>query len=179
MKTEPMRVLDECAETMAKKGRDYQNPSSIVRQADYYPNGCMTILDIIHAKTLRMRSVLEAMTNDPTYEPNFESLEDSAKDLINYAAFFVSYSRGKIDGQDPSRDMLNRQKAEAKPVDSLVDLSRYSGVVTAADASGRFGLPMNAAVVDERYTLESQEPPENWGSYRMNSHGAWVWEQDR
>ena len=30
-----------------------------------------------------MYSVLEAMENDKNYEPNFESLEDSAKDLIN------------------------------------------------------------------------------------------------
>ena len=105
---EPQKVLDECVQTMIKKSNDYQNPNSRIRQADYYPNGVDTILDIIHAKVLRMRSVIEAMKNDPNYEPNFESFEDSCKDLINYAAFAVSYSRKKIDGQDPANDFLNR-----------------------------------------------------------------------
>ena len=69
----------------------------------------MTILDIMHAKLLRMRSVMEAMQNDPTYKPNYESLEDSAKDLINYSSFYVAYSRGKVDGQEPDRDFINRK----------------------------------------------------------------------
>ena len=56
-----------------------------------------------------MQSVLEAMEGD-NYEPNFESLEDSAKDLINYSTFFVAYARGKMDGQDPNRDFLNKPK---------------------------------------------------------------------
>ena len=50
------------------------------------------------------------MENDPDYAPNFESVEDSLKDMINYASFAVAYSRGKIDGQDPNRDFLNRLK---------------------------------------------------------------------
>ena len=61
-----------------------------------------------------MRSVLEAMENDNTYSTNFESLEDSAIDLINYASFFVEYSRGKMQGQQPNRDFLNRAKNENK-----------------------------------------------------------------
>lgn len=111
--TEAMRVLDECRATMEKKGNDYQNPHSRIRQADYYPSGVATILDIVHAKVLRMRSVIEAMENDPNYVPNFESFEDSCKDAINYLAFGVSYSRHKIDGQDPSRDFLNRLTRKA------------------------------------------------------------------
>lgn len=103
-----VRVLRECIELQLKKSRDYQNPNSNIKQADYYPSGCLTILEIMHAKMLRMRSVLEAMQNDKTYTQNFESLEDSAKDLINYASFFVAYSRGEIEGQDLSRDFLNR-----------------------------------------------------------------------
>ena len=107
--TEAMCVLNECRAIMVKKSNDYQNPNSSIRQADYYPNGCLSILDAIHAKTLRLRSVMEAMTSDPAYQPNFESIEDSAKDLINYCAFFVAYSRGKIDGQKPDRDWLNKK----------------------------------------------------------------------
>lgn len=108
IETESMRVLDECKDVMAKKANDYQNPNSSIKQADYYPNGCMTILDIMHAKMLRLRSVMEAMEYDPNYKPNFESIEDSAKDLINYASFLISYSRGKMDGQKFGYDFLNR-----------------------------------------------------------------------
>jgi len=104
-----VEVLKECIELQLKKSNDYQNPNSTIRQADYYPNGCQTILDTMNGKVLRMRSVMEAMVNDPNYQPNFESLEDSAKDLINYASFFVAYSRGKIDGQTADRDFLNRK----------------------------------------------------------------------
>jgi hypothetical protein len=107
---ESVRVLHECAELQLKKSRDYQNPNSVIRQADYYPSGVSTILDIIWAKVLRARSVIEAMESDPTYTPNFESIEDSFKDMINYASFAVAYSRGKIDGQSPDRDFLNRVK---------------------------------------------------------------------
>lgn len=107
---ESIKILHECAELQLKKSNDYQNPNSTIRQADYYPRGFASILDIIHTKVLRMRSVLEAMENDPNYNPNFESLEDSAKDLINYASFAAAFIRGGIDGQDPTRDFLNRPR---------------------------------------------------------------------
>lgn len=105
-------VLQECAELQLKKASDYQNPNSRIHQADYYPRGVASILDIVHGKVLRMYSVLEAMEIDPDYNPNFESLEDSAKDLINYASFIVAFIRGGIDGQDPNRDFLNRKVSE-------------------------------------------------------------------
>lgn len=105
-----IKVLQECIELQNKKANDYQNGRSTIKHADYYPNGCMTIHDIMHAKMLRMKSVMDAMANDPNYKANFESLEDSAMDMINYASFFVTYARGKMDGQDTSRDFLNRKK---------------------------------------------------------------------
>jgi len=111
---ESIKVLQECAEIQDKKSRDYQNPNSRIRQADYYPRGILSIMELINTKTIRLWSVLEAMENDPNYEPNFESIEDSLKDLINYSSFAVAYSRGKIDGQTSDRDFLNR-KLELKP----------------------------------------------------------------
>lgn len=105
---ESINVLQECAALQLKKSNDYQNPNSRIRQADYYPRGVATILDIVYAKVLRMQSVLEAMEHDDEYTQNFESLEDSAKDLINYSSFMVAYMRGKVDGQSPDRDFLNR-----------------------------------------------------------------------
>ena len=62
----------------------------------------------MYAKVLRMQSVLEAMEHDPNYEQNFESLEDSCVDLANYASFFAAYMNQGIEGQDGTRDMLNR-----------------------------------------------------------------------
>jgi len=72
-----------------------------------------------------MMSVVEAMENDPEYSPNFESLEDSAKDLINYGSFIAAYIRGGIDGQDTDRDFLNRKIVDSK---EQVDEIRVSGV---------------------------------------------------
>ena len=65
---ESINVLKECIELQDRKSRDYQNPTSSINQADYYPSGCLTIHEIMHAKMLRIRSVMEAMQNDPTYQ---------------------------------------------------------------------------------------------------------------
>ena len=108
---ESLKVLQECAELQTKKSNDYQNPNSKISQADYYPNGVTTIHDIMHAKMLRMLSVMEAMQSD-NYEPNFESLDDSCLDLTNYASFAIAYNRGKIPGQNPQNDFLNRPKKD-------------------------------------------------------------------
>lgn len=105
---ESLKILQRAAEIQNQKGNDYQNPNSRVRQAMYYPRGCATILDIMTGKMLRLQSVLESMELDPDYSPNFESLEDSIIDLINYASLFGSYMKGGIDGQDPLHDFLNR-----------------------------------------------------------------------
>tara|TARA_B100000900_G_C20262509_1_gene586580 strand:+ start:159 stop:494 length:336 start_codon:yes stop_codon:yes gene_type:complete len=107
---ESIKVLDECKDLQNKKAQDYQNPNSNIKQADYYPNGCASILDIMNTKMLRLRSVVETLQHDSKHKQNFESLEDSAKDLINYSSFFVEYYRGKMQGQDTSKDLLNRSK---------------------------------------------------------------------
>jgi hypothetical protein len=72
----------------------------------------------MNTKVLRMRSVLEALEFDPNYAPNFESLQDSAKDLINYSSFFVSFCRGGIDGQSKDRDFLNRKISSTRNDDT-------------------------------------------------------------
>ena len=103
---ESLRVLQECAELQTKKSNDYQNSDSNVTQAMHYRRGVDSIHDIINGKMLRAQSLLEAGTHS---EPNFESLEDTYKDMINYASFAVSYMRGQMEGQDSSRDMFNRK----------------------------------------------------------------------
>lgn len=101
------QVLLEAAELQERKGKDYQNPLSRVRQADHYPRGVYTILDTVNGKMLRMYSVLETMEQGGNI--NFESVEDSAIDAINYLSFIVSYLRGDIDGQTPDKDIFNRR----------------------------------------------------------------------
>ena len=103
---ESLRVLQECAELQTKKSNDYQNQESNVTQAMHYRRGVDSINDIINGKMLRAQSLLEAGTHG---EPNFESLEDTYKDMINYASFAVSYMRGQMEGQDSTRDMFNRK----------------------------------------------------------------------
>lgn len=98
-------VLDECKAMQLKKAFDYQNPNSNVTQAMHYRRGIDSIFDTMWGKMLRIQSILESGSN-----PNFESVEDSFKDLINYASFAVSYSRGAMEGQSPDRDIFNRPK---------------------------------------------------------------------
>lgn len=137
-------VLLEAAELQERKGKDYQNPLSRVRQADHYPRGVYTILDTVNGKLLRMYSVLETMEHGGNI--NFESVEDSAIDAINYLSFIVSYLRGDIDGQTPDKDIFNRRgqtnpaliparfhqlqkkEAEAAKVDPEVDALASIGV---------------------------------------------------
>ena len=63
-------------------------------------------------------------------EINFESLEDSAIDLINYASFFVSYLRGGIEGQTANHDFLNRIKPTKHDRPEPKDEGSVGSVVT-------------------------------------------------
>ena len=104
---ESIKVLQECIDLQLKKSRDYQNPLSTVKQADHYPHGINTIFDMCHQKMTRVRSLLEA-AEQSSDSPNFESIEDTFKDLVNYASFAVSYLRQRMEGQVPGRNMFNR-----------------------------------------------------------------------
>ena len=101
---ESLRVLQECAELQTKKSQYYQSSESTVVQAMHYRRGIDTIHDIILGKMMRATSLLESAD-----DPNFESIEDTYKDMINYCSFAVAYARGKMEGQDPQRDMFNNK----------------------------------------------------------------------
>ena len=104
---ESVRVLNECVALQNKKSDDYQNKDSNVTQAMHYRRGVDSIHDIIQGKCYRAQSILESQG-----EPNFESLEDTYKDIINYCSFAVSYMRCKMDGQKLDRDMYNKLKGK-------------------------------------------------------------------
>ena len=103
VKKESVEVLKECIELQNKKSQDYQSKESNVTQAMHYRRGVDSIHDIIQGKCYRAQSLLESGG-----DPNFESLEDTYKDIINYCSFAVAYMRGKMEGQQPERDMFNR-----------------------------------------------------------------------
>jgi len=104
---ESVKVLQECIDLQLKKSQDYQNPNSNVVQAMHYRRGIDTIHDTLQGKLYRAQSLLESGRADSA---NFESLEDTYKDLINYASFAVAWLRGGIEGQNPDRDIFNRNK---------------------------------------------------------------------
>jgi hypothetical protein len=148
---ESANILMEAAELQERKGQDYQNPLSRVRQADHYPRGVYTILDTINGKMLRMYSVLETMEQGG--KVNFESVEDSAIDMINYASFLVAYMRGDIDGQEMGKDIFNRRISKAThpttdlyPTKFRIDavpqkrntIAPFEGVVAQEDAVGKY-----------------------------------------
>tara|TARA_E500000081_G_scaffold132494_1_gene143504 strand:+ start:438 stop:788 length:351 start_codon:yes stop_codon:yes gene_type:complete len=113
---ESLKVLQECAEMQTKKSKDYQSDESTIVQAMHYRRGVDSIHDIIVGKAMRATSLLESGNN-----PNFESLEDTYKDLINYASFAISYMRGKMEGQSPDRDMFNKKISNNKLSESSLD----------------------------------------------------------
>ena len=104
VKKESVEVLKECIELQNRKSQDYQSKESNVTQAMHYRRGVDSIHDIIQGKCYRAQSLLESGG-----DPNFESLEDTYKDIINYCSFAVSYMRGKMEGQSSDRDMFNKQ----------------------------------------------------------------------
>lgn len=125
-------ILLEAAEIQERKGTDYNGPATRVTQADYYPNGVYSILDICQAKVLRMYSVLDTMQAGGS--PNFESIEDSAIDLINYASFVAAYIRGQVPGQKPDRDIFN------KPIKTVQEVSVLTTENRRIRASARAGV---------------------------------------
>jgi len=101
-----VQVLQECIDLQLRKSQDYQNPNSNVTQAMHYRRGVDSIHDIMQGKLYRAQSLLESGTHS---QANFESLEDTYKDLINYASFAVAWLRGGVPGQDPDRGIFNKR----------------------------------------------------------------------
>ena len=82
---ESLKVLQECAEMQTKKSQDYQSNESTVLQAMHYRRGIDTIHDILIGKMQRATSIIESGN-----QPNYESLEDTYKDMVNKKKVNVS-----------------------------------------------------------------------------------------
>ena len=108
MKRSPSDILQNAIDLQLKKSHDYQNKNSTIKLGDYFPRGVDSILDVMNGKFLRIKSVLESIKNNENQ--NFESIQDSCIDLINYSSFLASYIEYGIDGQDDSKDIFNKPK---------------------------------------------------------------------
>lgn len=161
---ESVRVLKECIELQLKKSQDYQNPNSNVKQAMHYRRGVSSIYDTMVGKMYRIQSVIETMENDPNHNPNFESLEDSFKDLINYASFAVSYLRYKMDGQDTTRDVFNRNLNKQSKTDAkefLLESSIFSNTIISNPAPFTTMNSVQSYVSESTVNLPSSPKPFN------------------
>jgi len=98
-------IFNKCLAIQQAKSEDYQNKKSSIKQIDYYPQGALSIMNMIHTKTTRLWSLLESHE-----DPNYESIEDNALDLINYTSFFIKYINYGFDGQDLTKDIFNKEK---------------------------------------------------------------------
>ena len=72
-----------------KKSADYNSDSKHYALSNYFPFGTASYAQMIHTKSMRILSVAEKELNQKT--ANFESLQDSALDMINYAMFLADH----------------------------------------------------------------------------------------
>ena len=77
-------LIAKAKSLVVNKAKDYQG--SGVKLQDYFPFGDKSYVQMMHVKTLRLRSLV-----DKEDEPNFESVKDSVLDLINYSVFYLQH----------------------------------------------------------------------------------------
>ena len=80
------RILLECADLLEKKSQDYN--SGPVSRDDYALYGRRSHMQMVWTKVLRLRSL---SSSEGTV--NFESVEDTLKDLCNYSAIWADWER--------------------------------------------------------------------------------------
>ena len=78
-----LKILEEAAALKKRKSVDYQGQQWT--EEDYFPFGDTSYIHMMWTKMLRIRSVAESDN------VNFESLEDSLIDMINYSAMYAAY----------------------------------------------------------------------------------------
>ena len=60
-------------------------------RSSYFPFGTVSYAQMLHTKAQRFNSLVSRELNGET--SNFEGLADTALDIINYAGFFIDWSR--------------------------------------------------------------------------------------
>lgn len=78
-----MDIAHELYELHKAKSGDYGD------EKEYFPFGQSSYVQMLHIKTKRLVS----LTQSTDEAVNFESVEDTVKDLTNYCFFFLNYLR--------------------------------------------------------------------------------------
>ena len=77
-------ITNDLYELHRAKSGDYGD------EREYFPFGESSYVQMLHIKTKRLVSLAQAaQSNDEV--PNFESVQDTVKDLANYCIFFLNY----------------------------------------------------------------------------------------
>jgi hypothetical protein len=77
-------LITPLADLVEKKHSDYDTGG--VELEDYFPFGHESYVQMMHVKVMR----LVALTNAKK-APEFEKIEDTVKDLINYSVFYLDF----------------------------------------------------------------------------------------
>lgn len=77
-------VLQKVVALRAKKGNDYNSGPTL---RDYFPFGHQSYAQMLHVKMLRIHSLLAVIAKGG--KPNFEGINDTLEDLINYSSFYA------------------------------------------------------------------------------------------
>lgn len=84
----PIRHLGTAGLLYLKKSADY-NHSEGQSLEKYFPFGSLSFAQMIHTKSMRITSI--AQKEHSGKQANFESLQDSALDMINYSMFLAEH----------------------------------------------------------------------------------------
>lgn len=80
---EYLKAIEPAMDIVVKKHEDYNTG---VQLGQYFPFGTLSYIQMLHVKQLRLLSLVSS--GKPA---NFESMEDTVKDMINYAVFFLQF----------------------------------------------------------------------------------------
>jgi len=77
-------LVEKNVKLMESKHGDY-NEGGVTLES-YFPFGNKSYAQMLHVKTMRMVSLLQSGR-----EPNYESVEDTVRDLINYSVYYLDF----------------------------------------------------------------------------------------
>lgn len=91
-KMQYLDLIQPAIDLVVKKHEDYNNESLLLE--NYFPFEHASYVQMLHIKTLRLVGLTKQQN-----KPNFENVQDTVLDLINYAVFYLDYLKGVQDAQ--------------------------------------------------------------------------------
>ena len=82
-------LVAKASKLMFNKAKDYNQGS--VTLHDYFPFGSPSYVQMIHVKAQRLVSLMELNMLNEGAEPQYEAIQDSVLDIINYGVIFLDY----------------------------------------------------------------------------------------